>query len=236
MVLLKLEPGALRGDHARGHDDGDDRERLEGGGERAVVREATVREVGGGARERERAEEALGAALDGRALVRLGLFWGDDLRVDRRGRQWGHAARRGGRVCGPSWRVGRVGEWRGGMCWLLVKHARAGYVSDEARFAVGAGEWASAEGGLGPWTTASVLCHFSANPPHLWPGPRLADRNPELVGLSLELPQQRRERRMRKNVNAPSLQCAGHYRDRLLLLFPVQRPNVISRALCQSFQ
>jgi hypothetical protein len=90
MILLKLEARALGGDDEGGDDNGDDGEGLERGRERAVVGEAAVREVGGREREREPAEEALRAADDRRALVRVRLLLGDDLRRAReRGRARG---------------------------------------------------------------------------------------------------------------------------------------------------
>jgi hypothetical protein len=91
VVLLELEARALGGDDEGGDDDGDDGEGLERGREGAVVGEAAVREVGGREREREPAEEALRAADDRRALVRVRLLLGDDL---RRARERGRARAR----------------------------------------------------------------------------------------------------------------------------------------------
>lgn len=70
----------LRGDDEAGDDDEDDAERLEARREVAVVAPRAVQRVRHGQRDGGRAEEALHAARDRRALLRLLLFLRDDLR------------------------------------------------------------------------------------------------------------------------------------------------------------
>lgn len=80
MVALELLASVLRGDDEGGHDDHNGAERLERGLQVAVVWPPLVQDEGGGQGNGGADGKALDAAFDGRGVLGVGFFAGNELK------------------------------------------------------------------------------------------------------------------------------------------------------------